>query len=348
MIPPRPARRTPLEHARASALVALLALGGCTRPAPESPGPTREAPRTAPCFVVRGGQDIREPDAKKTLAELVENLKLSPADEALRSPKSLEDVRAILRRDLVYFYPEAAAFARGLGTVEGKIAEAQLELLLGDAMLVASQVLTNQEARVGGHLRIARANLAGLAGEGPSPSTERSRMLFGLVRAVEEGNKIADALGVVAPTHVARGAELVRELRQEAPKDPRTALLLAEYHRMRGEWSEVDEALKSADIPERASALCYLKAMEQLERFRNPRAATAALRDCLRAHPRLVRAQAALVLVATGPDSGAKELERLKNMDQDHYLVFLLEPTLAADREIVHVMTRAEAPRGEN
>ncbi len=345
MIPPRPARRRPLERVCTPALVAL-ALVGCGHPAtPPPPEPAKAPARPAPCFVVHQGRDIREPDAKKTLAELVENLKLSPADEALRTPKSLDDVRAILRRDLVYFYPEAAAFARGLGTVDGKIAEAQLELLLGDAMLVASQVLTNQEAQVGAHLRIARANLAGLAGEGAS--TERSRMLFGLVRAVEEGNKIADALGVVAPTHVARGAELVRELRQEAPKDPRTALLSAEYHRMRGEWGEVDAALKSADIPERASAFCYLKAMEQLERFRNPRAATVALRDCLRDHPRLVRAQAALVLAATGIEGGSRELERLKRMDQDHYLVLLLEPTLAADREIVRVMTRAEAAHGE-
>ena len=341
----RLARSRSVTRARASALVALLALAGCARPSTlPAPVPAKPPARSTPCFVVHQGRDLREPDAKKTLAELVENLKLSPADEALRTPKSLDDVRSILRRDLVYFYPEAAAFARGLGTVDGKIAEAQLELLLGDAMLVASQVLTNQEAQVGAHLRIARANLAGLAGEGAG--TERSRMLFGLVRAVEEGNKIADALGVVAPTHVARGAELVRELRQEAPKDPRTALLSAEYHRMRGEWTEVDEALKSADIPERASALCYLKAMEQLERFRNPRAATGALRDCLRDHPKLVRAQAALVLVATGLEGGARELERLKKMDQDHYLVLLLEPTLAADREIVHVMT-AEAPRGE-
>lgn len=345
MIPSRLARRRSFDRARGSALVALLALVGCARPAALPAPPPAKPVRSTPCFVVHEGRDIREPDAKKTLAELVVNLKLSPADEALRTPKSLDDVRSILRRDLVYFYPEAAAFARGLGTVDGKIAEAQLELLLGDAMLVASQVLTNQEAQVGAHLRIARANLAGLAGEGAS--TERSRTLFGLVRAVEEGNKIADALGVVAPTHVARGAELVRELRQEAPKDPRTALLSAEYHRMRGEWAEVDEALKSADIPERASALCYLKAMEQLERFRNPRAATAALRDCLRDHPKLVRAQAALVLVATGLEGGARELERLKKMDQDHYLVLLLEPTLSADREIVHVMTRAEAPRGE-
>jgi hypothetical protein len=346
MFPPRLAPRRALEGACLTALVAQLLLAGCAHPETLTP-PRTAAPtaRPAPCFVVHEGRDIREPDAKKTLAELVENLRLSPADEALRTPKSLDDVRAILRRDLVYFYPEAAAFARGLGTVDGKMAEAQLELLLGDAMLVASQVLTNQEAQVGAHLRIARANLAGLAGEGAS--TERSRMLFGLVRAVEEGNKIADALGVIAPTHVARGAELVRELRQEAPKDPRTALLSAEYHRMRGEWNEVDVDLKSADIPERASALCYLKAMEQLERFRNPRAATTALRDCLRDHPRLVRAQAALVLVATGLEGGARELERLKKMDQDHYLILLLEPTLAADREIVHVMTRAEAPRAE-
>ncbi|HQY65340.1 MAG: hypothetical protein IPQ09_19980 [Myxococcales bacterium] len=329
----------------------LAAVGGCTpRPASmppplaaTSPGPSSKAPApTRPCFVVQGGGALREADAKKVLAALVKNVRLSPADEALRSPKSLEDVRAIVRRDLVYFYPEAAAFARSLRTLEGKLAEAQVSLLLGDAMLVASQALTSQEAQVGAHVRIARANLAG---EGATPSTDRGRTLAGLVRAVEEGSTLADALGVVAPEYVARGAELVRELMREAPNHPRTALLRAEVHRMRGEWAEVDVALASADVPERAPALCYLKAMEPLERRRDARASALALRGCLKTYPKLTRAQAALVMMAQGPERGAREIARLRKMDEDHYLVLLLEPTLAADRELVRIMTSAEAPR---
>lgn len=240
----------------------------------------------------------------------------------------------MLKRDLVYFYPAGAAYAKTLGTLEGKLAEAQLELLLGDAMLVASQLLTNQEAWLGGHLRIARANLAGEAREA---TTDRGRLLAQLIRAVEEGNTIADALGTVAPLHVARGAELVRELKTEAPTDVRTAMLLAEYHRLRGEWTEFDAAIRAAAGAERAPSLCYLRAMERLERQRDAGSAAVALRECLRIRPKFVRAQAALALVASRPEDLARELTLLKAMDEDHYLVMLLDPTIAADQELLRV-----------
>jgi hypothetical protein len=344
--------RTTLGRGLALASLGLWGAGlGCTprtpttTPAAATSTPSGAEPTKAParpCFVVQGGGALREADAKKMLASLVTNVRLSPTDEALRSPKSLEDVRAIVKRDLVYFYPQAAAFARSLGTLDGTFVEAQVSLLLGDAMLVASQALTNQEAQVGVHLRVARASLAV---EGATPTTDRGRTLAGLVRAVEEGSTLADALGVVAPEYVARGAELVRKLTKDAPNDPRTALLRAEVHRMRGEWAEVDQALASADVPERAPALCYLKAMEPLERNRDARATVLALRACLKTFPKATRAQAALVMVAQGPERGAREIERLRKMDEDHYLVLLLEPTLAADREITRLMTHAEAPR---
>lgn len=332
------AARAHSHHSGALAFGLALAatLVGCGTVPPPVPKPAIAAPPkpSTPCFTLHGGTELRAPDAQKMLVDLVANIRFAPEDEALRAPKSMKDVKAILRRDLVYFFASGAAYARSLGTLEGRLAEAQLELLLGDSMLVASQVLSNQAAWVGGHLRVARANLAG---EGAVPSTDRGRMLAQLIVAVEEGNKIADALGVVAPLHLARGAELVRELRKEAPNDVRTALLLAEYHRLRGEWTEFDVAMRVAEGAERSPALCYLKAMEQLERFQNPQAATSALRDCLRTRPKFVRAQAALVLVAARPEAGARELARLKQMDEDHYLVMLLEPTIAANQELLRM-----------
>ncbi|MDF2697010.1 MAG: hypothetical protein K0S65_5393, partial [Labilithrix sp.] len=53
------------------------------------------------------------------------------------------------------------------------------------------------------------------------------------------------------------------------------------------------------------------------------------------------RAQAALVLMATNPSDGLREVERLKAMNQDHYLVMLLEPTLAADEELMRMQQSA-------
>lgn len=313
-----------------------LALGAvlATVVACKSPQPA------APCFVVQGTNELRAKDSAKTLQDLAARIRLSPEDEALRHPKSIADVRAILRRDTVYLFGDAATFARGLGTRDGRVVEATLELLMGESQLVASQVLTVQSAWVGGDLRIARASLAS---EGAQPSTDRGRMLANLIRVVEEGNAIADALGAVAPSHLARGAEVVRALRAEAPDDPRTAALVAEYHRLRGEWGEFDKAMEIAEANDRASpALCYLRGMEQLERFHRPDAGAKAMHECLVKYPHFVRAQAALVLMSTRPATALRELGELRRMNEDHYLVMLLEPTLAADQELGRMQGDAE------
>ncbi len=319
---------------RAVGVLALVGLAACGAP----PVPAAPAAPARPCFTIQGGSELRPKDAQKTLDELVVHIQLAQEDEALRSPKSLADVKAVLRRDTVYLFPNAAAFARSTNTLDGRFLEASLELLMGESQLVASQVLTTQAAWVGGDLRIARANLAGEAGE---PSSDRGRMLAQLIRVVEEGNKIADALGAVAPSHLARGAEVVRGLRAEASADVRTSVLVAEYHRLRGEWKAFDAAMATAETADPSTpALRYLRGMEQLERFRRPDLGAVIMRESLAAHPRFVRAQASLVLMAQSPDVALRELEKLKSMNQDHYLVMLLEPTLAADQELTRMQGR--------
>jgi hypothetical protein len=284
---------------------------------------------------VRGSSELRSKDAAKTLDELARHIRLSPEDEALRNPKSLEDIRAILRRDAVYLFADAASYARTLDTVEGRFVEAYLELLMGESQLVASQVLSMQAAWVSSDLRIARASLASEQGE---PSTDRGRMLAQLIHVVEEGNSIADALGAVGPAHVARGANVIRRLRAEAPNDFRTFALVAELHRLRGEWTEFDAAMASAEREQRPTpALAYLRGMEQLERYRRADRGAEIMRDTLTKFPKFVRAQAALVLLAPHPKAALGELAKLKQMNEEHYLLMLLEPTLAADQELARM-----------
>lgn len=304
-----------------------IAAAGCGGPSARTAQPLDK-----PCYSVGADGPIRSADATKKLEALTARIQLGPEDEALRSPKSLSDVRKILQRDVVYFFPNGAALARAQNSVEGRQLEATLELLLGDTQLVASQVLSLQASWVASDLRVARAALASEKG---LPATDRGRALVQLVRAVEDGNEIADALGQVGAQHVARGAELTRALTVEAPNDVRTAMVRAEYHRLRGEWPEFDAAMKTAETTSREHpGLCYLRGMEQVERFRKNERGAEIMRECLAKTPRFVRAQAALVLMARRPREAMRELARLKTMNEDHYLVALLEPTLAADQEL--------------
>ncbi len=292
-----------------------------------------DAPHVPACTITISDTELRSKEGAKVLDDLVKRIRLSPEDEALRSPRSLDDVRKILRRDVIYLYPAAAEFARSLDTTEGRFDEARFELLLGESQLVASQVLSVQAAWVGSDLRIARATLA--TEPGP-PANDRNRLLAELIRVVDDGNAIAAALGTAAPAHVARGAEVVRALKIEAPNDPTTFALVAEYHRLRGEWPEFEAAIRQAEATSEKDrpSVRYLRGMEQAERFHRPDLAARMMREALDVFPNFVRAQAALVLMAPNPTAALRELEKLRAMNEDHYLVMLLEPTLAADREI--------------
>ena len=321
-------------------IAASLVLFGCGD-APPPKEPKAAQPKPGPCFQIHGDGELRASDARKLIQQLVDGIQLSPQDEALRKPKSIADVKQVLRRDVVYLFGDAAAYAKGLDTTEGRTAEATLELLLGESQLVASQILTTQEAWLGNDLRIARANVAGKSGES---TTDRGHMLAQLIAVVEEGNKVADALGLVAPKHLARGAQVIRRLQKEAPDERQTQELVADFHRLRGEWAEFDLAIKKAETSDKAgAAICYLRGMEQLERYRKADQATLRMRDCLTKFPAFVRAQAALVLMAGNASDGFRELQALKTMSQEHYLVMLLEPTLAADQELHKMQGTSDA-----
>lgn len=321
-----------------------LLLAACA-PAPPPVTPPPPAP-PAPCPVAPPSSDgVRTADAQRLVAGLAARIQLSPGDEALRHPKSIQDIKTILQRDTVYLFADAATYARSLGTTEGRFSEAYLELAIGDAQLLASQVLTTQAAWVGTDLRIARANVASEGDADAGPTTDRARMLVQLIKVVEDGNAIADALGLLAPTHLARAAEVIRGLRAEVPKDPRIGLLAAEHARLRGDWADFDTAMTTAEAAGTSLApICYLRAMEQLERLRKPDVSMARLRDCTTRFPKLVRAQAALVAIATSPATALHELAKLKQVNEDHYIVMLLEPALAAEQELARMEDVHAAP----
>lgn len=326
-------------------LLSLLVLGlsslssaacGSDPPPPARPLPVASAPpesaRPPPCNITISDTELRSKDGAKVLDDLVKRIRLAPEDEALRNPKSMDDVRKILRRDTVYLFPAAATYARSLNTKEGRQSEATFELVLGESQLMAAQVIDLQEAWVSSDLRIARATLA--TEPGP-PANDRNRLLAQLVKVVDDGSSIAAALSATAPSHVARGAEVVRTLKAEAPNDPITGGLLAEYHRLRGEWTEFDAAMQLAESADKERPpLRYLRAMEQIERHHRRDEGAQLMRDALKAFPKFVRAQAALVQMAPNPRAALRELQKLKGMNEDHYLVMLLEPTLAADHEL--------------
>ena len=74
--------------------------------------------RAPACTLTISDTELRSKDGAKVLDDLVKRIRLA-GGRALRNPKSIDDVRKILRRDTVYLFPAAAAFARSLDTKEG-------------------------------------------------------------------------------------------------------------------------------------------------------------------------------------------------------------------------------------
>jgi hypothetical protein len=271
-------------------------------------------------------------DAQQLLDSTFGRIKLSPEDEALASPKTLDDARAILVRDQAFLFRRAIDVVHPMPGTEARVTEAQLELLLGETQLLGSRILAEQVLVAGFAVETARARLATLP---QGASTDEARELPELVRAIDEGAELGRALSMVAPPHFSAAAVLVRDLEKAAPADPRVLVLRAELHRFRGEWDAFDADVAELERREPASpGLLYVRALAAWSRKGDRDAAAALFRDLRTRAPSFLRAQAALVLLAKTPDEALREVQALRAASPSHYLVVLLEPTLAAEQEL--------------
>lgn len=327
----------------------LTALGGfsagCATPkCPPSAPSSREAqaPASATPSPASTSTSAAHRDPEQVLRDFAKANPLSPADEPLRTPKSLAEVDAILHLDQLDLFGGAAAFAEKQTGTDALVLGAQVELSWSEAQLIVAEVLDGALENVSEATRTLRfRHLSG------TTSDAEQAKLAELENAEKEARETSLALRQLAGEHARRGAELTRKLIAASPESFKGYRIAADYHRLRGDWGAFNEALAILEQKNPTSTgLLFLRAL-QVQAEGDPLAATQLLRKALQKDPKFVRAQAHLVLLQRSPEGAHQELEKLRALNPRHQIIAFTGPLIdAAYEEWRARRAPASGPRG--
>ena len=161
---------------------------------------------------------------------------------------------------------------------------------------------------------------------------------------VEFDGKAEMALGVLSREHLSAGSDSAREAIRQFPNDERTLRVAAFYYLSTGTWGRYDEVMSSfRDIEADDPGLLFLRALEALRRRSAPDDARALLKQALGKNPRLVRAQAKLVLLQEDIGATYAELMRLESMAPAHPIVRITGPLIKSEYQLSQSFERARA-----
>ena len=299
-------------------IFALLTLSACAAPAPQS------AKTSAPCPTTPVTAGARRAP-KEVLADFGKTHQLSPAEEPLRHPKTLDDVDAILHLDQIDLFDGASALAATLPGNDALALHAQIELSHSEAQLLVAEVMTETVSLLAPVVRMLRFRQA----SGLTTNEERAK-LDELSGVQSEAREVASALRDEAADHAREGADLTKRLMDKAPDGFRAYRLAADYHRLRGDWKAyADDVITLEKLNPKSNGLLFLAALGLQEEGKTADA-TKLLEAAIQHDNKFVRAQAHLVLLQTSPDRAQTELAKLRAMNPRHQLVAFAGPFIEA------------------
>ncbi len=291
------------------AAVAVLALG-CSS-SQESARPTK-----------RVGMSLEE--SRQIVASLETQQAKASESDPLRTPKSMDDLLAILKRDQIDLFPAGVAFAASqTSDPKAKALQAQIELAWGDAHLILAELFSDAANRLRQSVRY--------LSRGAFQGDEEKARIAEMKKTIEQCETVSEALEALAAEHVGKGAGLAQEVINANPNDYVGWRLAADFYRMRGEWPKFDEMVKKIEEtnPE-SNGLLFLKGTAALERDGNVVESTNLLRQALAKDKDFTRAQAQLVLSRPTVDDTFAELEKLRAGAPNHQIVVWAGPAITA------------------
>jgi hypothetical protein len=303
---------------------AVFASTGCQSPTTLS---TARAPSQ---LSVSRASAMSVEEAEATLAALWAKPAASELNDALHAPKTLADALAILRTDQVDLYGKAVEAAKADGSVKGMSVAAQLQLSWGDNFRVIAEVLE----LLGHELREEVRDLGRLVASGKGTAEDRAR-LDRLDALAFNQSAIIAALSRLAPEHVREGAAIAESLVKTAASDYEGYRVMADYHRMCGDWASFDAMVKEVEQRHPTSTgLLYLKAISDAERKGDFEGAIKGLRAAIAKQPSFVAAQAQIVFMTAGFGAKFDEFKKLQAMNPNHPLVTIAAPIFEAVGEL--------------
>jgi len=282
------------------------------------------------------GATMTAGEARDVVAELQAQRGVKPRPpQAVASAEELIDIVA---RDDVDRFEDAARYLEGKGGVDAITMSATVELLWSDAFLTVGLVARE----LGRRAEVEVSRLQTKQDSGREFTSDDKQRLEQATRRVEVNAKAEMALGVLSREHLASGSEVAREALRQFPGDERTYRVAAFYYLSTGTWGRYDDCMAFfKDVEHDDAGLLFLRALEALRRRSSRDEARGLLTQALTKNPRLVRAQAKLVLIQEDIDASYAELMRLEAMAPGHPVVRITGPLIKSEYELSQSFERA-------
>ena len=253
-----------------------------------------------------------------------------------------EELLQALSDDQVGRFASAIQLVAGKPGIEALTLHATIELAWSDDFTTLARILEELRKRAQFEvLRLQTKQDSGVAlTEAETKGLEQSQ------KNAAFNAKAKFALTVLAAEHLQIAGGIVDQALRQFPKDPKTYRVAAYLSLLSREWPNFDAAMSwFADREAQDAGLVYLRALETLNRRRVPKEATVLFREALRLNPRMVRAQAKLVLSEDGIDATYGEFEKLRAVAPQHPMVSLLGPSITSDYQLSSSFRQALAAR---
>ncbi|MCC6808118.1 MAG: hypothetical protein IT381_11895 [Deltaproteobacteria bacterium] len=265
-------------------------------------------------------------EAEQVFVEFRADIEKQVPIEPLRTPRSLDDVLEILRRDQIDLFAHGVAFAGKEQGTRARVLEAQLELAWGEALVMVAQLLERQFAEVAMQSLRQRARAA----IGQTTSFETKTMLE-LSENLQKSRRAIDAMWVLAPVHIERGAQMALKLLQDVPDDYHGYRVAADYFRLRADWKSFDKMVEEvAKRKPDSTGLQFLLGVAAVDRFGDRERGAEKLQKAIAGDPKFAKAQAMLLLLADTPNASYEALVALHKVNPSHQLVVLAGPAILA------------------
>ena len=274
-------------------------------------------------------------EARASLADVQRQRGVPPA--AHLPITRMDELVSIMNNDDVARFEEAVQYVEGKPGIDALSVHATLELAWSDAYTTVAALAEEYGKRArSDELRLQKRRDAGQI------FTDAE------VRALEEAageaatlTKARTALRVLAEEHLRAASIPVTEAMRQFERDPRTHRVAAYSHLLLSEWTEYDKAMAAFEGQRGDAGIQYLRGMESLRRYGVLKDAREHLELALEINPRLVRAQAKLVLVEEGIEEVNAELQKLKAMFPSHIVVNVAGPSIKREYEFSKSLARA-------
>ncbi|MET0591863.1 MAG: hypothetical protein ABW133_04135 [Polyangiaceae bacterium] len=252
---------------------------------------------------------------------------------------SMDELVAIISTDNVSRFGDAVEFVQGKPGIDAITLHAAIELAWSDSYSTVAALAEE----FGKRAKIEEDRLKKQRDEGKVFTNSETRTLEQASAEAATLDRTKRALRVLADDHLRAASVPVGECLRQFERDPKSFRVAAFYYLLAADWPSFDKAMSRYEHYEGDAGIQYLRALESLKRYGVRKDARDQLDDALRIDPRMVRAQAKLVLIEDGIDEMNAELQKLREMNPTHLIVGIAGPSIKREYDFSTSLSRAKA-----